>query len=178
VYEDLMADSILVRFPDDISKKLRERARQDEKSLTALVNGAVRLYLEEPVEPNQGSHANSVRDMRGLGYRLADAHRSIKEKDDAWNALAALLDCIEISSADNDDGLVREVREAWDDFPYVPENEQADENEARRLFKAHYDAVSQRDWTWYLRSCQSEEEAKTVWLRQRRRLGIPIPPAS
>ena len=157
-----MADSILVRFPDDISKKLRERARQDEKSITALVNEAVKLYLEQPIEPNQGSHSNSVRDMRGLGYRLADAHRAINEKDDAWNALAALLDCIEISSADNDDGLVRVT---WDDFLYVPENERAD-------------AVSQRDWTWYLRTCQSEEEAKTVWLRQRRRFGIPVPPSS
>ena len=170
-----MADSILVRFPDDISKKLRERARQDEKSITALVNDAVKLYLEQPIEPNQGSHSNSVRDMRDLGYRLADAHRAINEKDDAWNALAALLDCIEISSADNDDGLVRVT---WDDFLYVPENERADEIEARRLFKAQYDAVSQRDWTWYLRTCQSEEEAKTVWLRQRRRFGIPVPPSS
>jgi hypothetical protein len=166
-----MADSILVRFPDDISKKLRERARQDEKSITALVNDAVKVFLDQPIEPNEGVRPDPVRDKRSLGFRLADAQHAINKKDDAWKALAALLDCVEISAADNDDGLERVT---WDDFLYVRENEEADANEARRLFKAQYDDVSQRDWTWYLRTCKSEEEAKIVWLRQRRRFGIPF----
>lgn len=170
-----MADSILVRFEDDVSKKLRERARQDQKSITGFINDAVKTYLEQLARSDQGHNAELGINVRRLANRIADAHHSISEKSDPWDALTALLDCIEIMSAEEDENLDRVT---WNQFLYVAENEQADENVARRLFATQYDEVSRRDWTWYLRTCQSDEEAKAVWMRQRRRYGIPVPPAS
>lgn len=168
-----MADSILVRFEDDVSKKLRDRARQDQKSITGFINDAVKAYLEQLSRSDQGPKIEPGGDLRRLGARLADAHHSIAEKKDAWLALSALLDCVEIMSAEEGENLDRVT---WDQFLYVPENERADEQVARQMFAAQYDEISRRDWTWYLQSCHSDEEAKVVWARQRRRFGVPVPP--
>ena len=170
-----MADSILVRFEDDVSKKLRDRARQDQKSITGFINDAVKTYLEQLARSDQGPKTELGANLRRLGTRLADAHHSISEKSDPWTALTALLECIEIMSAEEDVALDRVT---WDQFLYVPENEQADEKVARRMFATQYEEVSLRDWTWYLRTCKSDDEAKAVWARQRRRYGIPIPPTA
>jgi len=173
-----MADSILVRFEDDLAKQLRDRARQEQKSITGFINDAVKTYLEQLGKIDQGENAAKQRTseaIRRFGTRLADAHHSIAAKTDPWEALNALLDCIEIRSDEDADNTERIT---WDQFLYAPENERGDETEARRLFAVNYNDIAQRDWTWYLQTCDSDDEAKAVWLRQRRRYGIPVPPES
>lgn len=167
-----MADPILVRFDDDVAKGLRERAHQNQKSIASFVNEAVKLYLDQLDRYELGSAGEMGSANRRFEDRLADAHQAIQKKKEPWLALAAILDCIELSSAGKT--LVPD-RVTWEEFLYVGGND-GDEIEARRLFKVQYDEVAQRDWTYYLRSCKTEDEAKAVWLRQRRRLGIPIPP--
>lgn len=167
-----MPDPILVRFDEDVAKGLRERARQSQKSITGFINEAVKLYLDQLDKYELGSAGELGSANRRFEDRLADAHQAIQKKKEPWIALAAILDCIELSSAGKN--LVPD-RVTWEEFLYVGGND-GDEIEARRLFKVQYDEVAQRDWTYYLRSCKTDDEAKAVWLRQRRRLGIPIPP--
>lgn len=167
-----MADPILVRFDDDVSKRLRERARDEQKSITGFINDAVRMYLDQRVKYDLGTNSELGGAIQRLGARIADADEAIKKKKDPWSALAAILDCIEIASAGE---MLIPDRVTWEEFLYVGGND-GNEIEARRLFKVQYDEVAQRDWNYYLPSCQTTNEAKAVWLRQRRRFGIPVPP--
>lgn len=172
-----MADTILVRFEDDLAKQLRERARHEQKSITGFINEAVKTYLEQLGKIEQGENATKERlrdSARHFEARLADARYALSQQTDPWEALSAVLDCIEIESAEN---IEVPNRVTWDQFIYVPENERGDEDEARRLFAAKYDDIARRDWKWYLRTCKSEDEAKAVWLRERRKYGIPVPSA-
>lgn len=170
-----MADSILVRFDDELAKRLRDQARQEQTSITAYISDAVREKLDhfdraEKVEVAAKQWMSH--ELRQLGHRLADANRALKERADPWDALAAVIDCIEIISAEDDAALDRVT---WEQYRYSKANEGADDGQARRLFAAERDDIAQRDWTWYLRTSESEDEAKTLWLRQRRRFGIPVP---
>jgi hypothetical protein len=170
-----MADSILVRFDDELARRLRERARQEDRSITAFISSAVEEQLDQ-IHRVEGVEVAAKRSMgyeyRHLGNRLADAHRAFKEQTDPWAALGALIDCVEIISADDAANLEHVT---WQQFRYSDANNDADDAAARRLFAAERDEIAQRDWTWYLRTCESDDEAKALWLRQRRRYGIPVP---
>jgi predicted transcriptional regulator len=170
-----MADSILVRFDDELARRLRERAQQEQKSITSFISDAVVAQLDQ-IHRVEGIEVAAKQWMghehRQLGNRLADAHRAFKEQTDPWAALGAIIDCVEIISAEDAANLDRVT---WQQFRYSGANNGADDAAARRLFAAERDEIAQRDWTWYLRTCESEDEAKALWVRQRRRYGIPVP---
>jgi len=170
-----MADSILVRFDDELARRLRERAQQEQKSITAFISDAVEAQLDQIQHVERVEVAAKQwmgHELRQLGNRLADAHRAFKEQTNPWAALGAIIDCVEILSAEDAANLDRIT---WHQYRYSEANNNADDAAARRLFAADRDEIAQRDWTWYLRTCESEDEAKALWVRQRRRYGIPVP---
>jgi len=170
-----MADSILVRFDDQLAKRLRERTRQEQKSITAFISDAVlkQLDLLDGVKKIEDTaRQRTSQELQQLANRLAEANRSLKEQKDPWSVLAAIIDCVEIMSADEQAELDHVT---WEQFRYSKTNDGADDAAARRVFAAERDEIAQRDWTWYLRTCETEDEAKALWLRQRRRYGIPVP---
>lgn len=169
-----MADSMLVRFDDGLARQVRERARVEGKSLTAFINDAVRTYMDQ-IAASEGVERDETRErLARLAVRLADATQAIREKTDVWSALQAVTDCIELVPIGEEKDLDPIT---WEQVQYSRLNETGGDAEARRMFAQDYAEIEGRDWTWYLESSRSEEEAKKAWLRQRRRYGLPVPPA-
>lgn len=173
-----MADSMLVRFEDDLAKRLRDRARLDDKTITGFINDAVRTYLDQlsKAEEQQGAARDQARRrLASLARRLADADHAVRERTDVWEALAAVLNCVELVPVEIEDEKHLDPV-TWEQFKYSRLNETGSDDEAQRMFARDYAEIEGRDWTWYLSTGASEEEAKVLWLRQRRRYGIPVPP--
>ena len=168
-----MADSMLVRFEDDTARKVRDRAQLQGKSITAFLNDAVQAYLKQ-IEASEGVERVWESDqLKVFSERLADASHLIRERNDVWTALQSVVDCIEVMPFEGERNVDPMT---WDQFKQSRLNPSGSDGEARKMFAQDYAEIRDRDWTWYLDTHRSENEAKRAWLRQRRRYGLPVPP--
>lgn len=168
-----MADSMLVRFEDDTARKVRQRAKQAGKSITAFLNDAVEAYLGNLDEAEGAERLQVGERYEQFAERLAEARRSM-DTHGPDPLIGAILDCLELIPF-GDERVVDPV--AWDQYKSSRLNVSKTDAEAKRMFAKDYAEVENRDWEWYLAHWDSPEAAKRAWLRQRRRYGLPVPPA-
>ncbi len=88
--------------------------------------------------------------------------------------MEALSDCAELSLPVPSESDLDPA--TWQQFKFSELNKSRSEREAQDLFARDWAEIAARDWQWYLRTAATEEEAKILWFRQRRRYGLPLPP--
>jgi hypothetical protein len=176
-----MADSILVRFEDDIAKALRDRVRGEDRSLNRFINDAVQAYLAQLEAKDEQERVRlewtHERVARFATY-LADTKKAITEgqadasqSSEVWAALRALADCVESLPVPME-GLDPVT---WEQFKYSRLNDTGSDQAAQEMFARDAAEIEARDWKWYRQHYATDSEAKLAWFKQRRRYGLPIP---
>jgi hypothetical protein len=175
-----MADSILVRFEDDIAKALRDRVRGEDRSLNRFINDAVQAYLDglKAKDEQERVRLEWTQDrLTAFAASLADTNMAITagkadegQNSKVWDALRALANCVESLPVPME-GLDPVT---WEQFKYSRLNETGSDQAALEMFARDAAEIEARDWKWYRQHYPTEAEAKFAWFKQRRRYGLPI----